>query len=128
MSTIGELQKKIVDVSAATGTHEQAIINGLIAHLEERYAPKNFSLEDSKIIRGIKKKIGDALYKMDGQKTVVNHATNYRDLFSLDEVEYKLVDAAWNQLEASGDVSSLKHEISMTEQGIRRYRNNEFGN
>ena len=120
--TIQELQKRITDISTEKGIREQEIINGLLAHLDTKYAKKSYSLEDTKIVDEIKVKIMSKLFALPDHKTVVNRGTKYEQLFDLDSVERNLLDDAFTELESDGDVYSLKHEIGLKEQGIRKQR------
>lgn len=120
--TIQELQKRITEISSEKGIHEQEIINGLLAHLDTMYANKSHTLEDARIILEVKAKIMTTLFTLPNHKTVVNRATKYVQLFNLDNVEFNLLNDAFTELEAEGDVYSLKYEIGLTEQGVRKQR------
>lgn len=120
--TIQELQKRITEISTEKGIHEQEIINGLLAHLDTKYAKKSHTLEDAKIVREVKAKIMTTLFALPKHKTVVNQATKYEQLFDLDNIELNLLNDAFTELEAEGDVYSLKYEIGLTEQGVRKQR------
>jgi len=120
--TIQELQKRITKISTEKGIHEQEIINGLLAHLDTKYAKKSHTLEDAKIVSEVKVKIIVKLFALPNHKTVVNSATRYEQLFDLDSVELNLLNDAFTELESVGDVYSLKYEIGLTEQGVRKQR------
>lgn len=120
--TIQELQKRITEISTEKGILEQEIINGLLAHLDTKYANKSHALEDAKIIIKVKIIIMTTLFALPNHKTVVNKATKYQQLFGLDNIEFKLLDDAFKELEAEKDVYSLKYEIGLTDQGIRKQR------
>lgn len=120
--SIQELQKKITEISTEKGIHEQEIINSLLATLEVKYANKSYDTEDAQIIIEIKKKIMNELYSLPKHRVTVNRGTKYEELFDLDNIELNLLHDAYTQLESDGDVYSLKYEIGLTEQGIRKQR------
>lgn len=120
--TIQELQKRISEISIEKGIHEQEIINGLLAHLDTKYAKKTHTLEDAKIVREVKVKIMETLFSKPNHKQIVNRATKYEQLFDLDSVEFSLLNDAFTELESEGDVYSLMYEIGLTEQGVRKQR------
>jgi hypothetical protein len=120
--TIQELEKKINEIAANKQIHEQEVINNILAHLEVTYSPKIYSNEDNELIEEIKNKIGTVLYSCDRQKMGVNQMTKYNEVFGLDQVEMKLLDNAWTELEAQGYIYSLMYEIGLTEEGIRKFR------
>lgn len=120
--TIQELQKRIAEISSEKGIQEQEIINGLLAHLDTKYASKSYSLEDATIIGEVKVKIMKKLFALPNHKIVVNRATKYEQLFSLDKVEFTLLEDAFTELAADGDVFVLQYEIGLTEQGVRKQR------
>jgi hypothetical protein len=120
--TIQELQKRISEISTEKRIHEQEIINGLLAHLDTKYAKKSHTFEDAKIVLEVKAKIMATLFALPNHKTVVNRATKYEHLFDLDRVELNLLNDAFTELESDEYVYSLKYEIGLTEQGIRKQR------
>jgi hypothetical protein len=120
--TIQELHKRITEISTEKGIHEQEIINGLLAHLDMKYAKKYHTLEDAKIVHELKLKIMGKLFALPNHKIIVNRATKYEQLFDLNSVELNLLNDAFTELESDGDVYSLKYEIGLTEQGVRKQR------
>lgn len=120
--TMQEIEKKIKEIASNRSIPEQEIINNVLAHLEVTYNPKDYSDEDKEIIEEIKDKIGSVLYSCDRQRMVVNQKTKFNEVFDLDQIEMKLFDATLADLESAGYVYSLKHEIGLTEEGIRKYR------
>ncbi|SHN21088.1 hypothetical protein [Flavobacterium xinjiangense] len=120
--TIQDLQKKIDEIATYENIDQQEIINGIMANLEIKYKKANYSEEDKKLIEELKTKILTKLYSLPEHKKLINHMTKFDELFGLDKLEFKLLNNAFNELEAEGDVYSLEYEIGLKEQGIRKTR------
>ena len=119
---INELERKIKEISQKEKIHEQEIINQTIAYLEQKYEPKDYSDSDKKIIKNIEGKMTSTHYSKKDPKQITTQAPAFYELFSLDTLEMKLMEAAWSKLLTDGDVFQLAFEIGLTEQGVRKYR------
>lgn len=120
--TFEDLKKKIIEVSNSQNISEQQIISGTIASLDLKYQPKIYSFEDRKIKEDLKIKILSRLYEEPFHKKSINHATKYDVLFGADQIEMKLLNDTYTELEAENLVFSEEFEIGLTEEGIRKIR------
>ncbi|PKV50443.1 hypothetical protein ATE84_2501 [Aquimarina sp. MAR_2010_214] len=117
-----KIDRKIREISEYKNIEQDKIIVGILEHLEVKYNLNEHHIEDQHIIKGIKKKIINALLQEPNQKKQLNQTTKYNDVFNLDRIEMSLLNDAWNELEARDEVYAEAYEIGLTDSGIRKHR------
>ncbi|WP_024770977.1 hypothetical protein [Aquimarina macrocephali] len=117
-----KLDRKIREISEHKNIQQEKIKQGILEHLEVKYNLKDHHEEDQHIIKGIQKKIISALLQEPDQKKQLNQTIKYNDVFDLDRIEMSLLNDAWNELEARDEVYAEAYEIGLTDNGIRKHR------
>ena len=120
---LAKIKEKVESIANDKNIYEQEIYSAIDSFLEANYNYEVPLDSENEIINSVKRKVLSTLYGKERHRQGVNHQTKSDQLFGLDGIELKYLERSFTELEADGQVSSVKYEISLTDKGIMTVRN-----
>ncbi len=113
------LEQLIADIAAQQNTDQSNIIGDLADILKMKYGI-SIMAKERELIDDVKMKVITKLYNSEMQK--IDAPTDIAKTFKLDLLEVDYVDTAMNELEHEGLLSKSKSSISLTKEGVMKFK------
>ena len=113
------LEQLIADIAAQQNTDQSTIIDDLADILKMKYGI-SIMAKERELIDDVKMKVITKLYNSEMQK--IYALSDIARTFKLDLLEVDYVDTAMDELEHEGLLSKSKSSISLTREGVMKFK------